>query len=166
MVPALTGAPSQRGVEEVDCSIAWRRDHGRCVVPGCRSARFLDVHHVEYRSEGGDHSPDNLCLLCRAHHKAEHEGRLVICGRVSSGLTFTHADGRPYGTPPTVASGVDPAVIDDAVAALRGTGFTAGQARGAVAAAASHVGVGATLEDLIRGAFQQLHRGARARSSA
>jgi len=52
-------------------------------------------------------------------------------------------------------------MIDDAVAALRGTGFTAGQARAAVAAAASHVGADATLEALIRCAFRQLHRSAR-----
>jgi 5-methylcytosine-specific restriction endonuclease McrA len=77
--------------------VVWRRDHGKCVVPGCRSTRFLDLHHIVYRSEGGDHSPDNLCLTCFAHHDAEHEGRLVIRGRVSTGLTFTHADGRPYG---------------------------------------------------------------------
>src|SRR5215470_13932672 len=28
----------------------FARDHHRCTVPGCRSARNLDVHHVQFRS--------------------------------------------------------------------------------------------------------------------
>ncbi|HTE53339.1 MAG TPA: HNH endonuclease signature motif containing protein, partial [Kofleriaceae bacterium] len=31
----------------------WRRDHGRCRVPGCRAARFLEVHHIVPRALGG-----------------------------------------------------------------------------------------------------------------
>jgi hypothetical protein len=161
-VDAAVPARATQDIPPAVRRLVWRRDHGRCVVPGCRSARFLDVHHVEYRSEGGDHSPDNLCLLCRAHHQAEHEGRLVIRGRVSTGLTFTHADGRPYGTPPPVAAIVVDARIEDAVAAVRGTGFTAGQARSAVNAAASHVGPRASLDEVVRAAFQHLYRAPRA----
>jgi len=29
------------------------RDHRCCRVPGCRNSRFLDLHHVELRSDGG-----------------------------------------------------------------------------------------------------------------
>ena len=29
------------------------RDCGRCVVPGCRNATYVDLHHLELRSEGG-----------------------------------------------------------------------------------------------------------------
>jgi len=186
----LDAASPARASQEIPPSVrrlVWRRDHGRCVVPGCRSARFLEVHHVAYRSHGGDHGPDNLCLLCGAHHRALHDGRLVIRGRVSTGLTFYHADGRPYGAAPPASaatafapasgvaaggrsdtaspaigaatpaarSGITAAMIDDAVAAVRVTGFSAAQARAAVASVA-HVG-GADLEDLIRGAFQHLH---------
>jgi hypothetical protein len=137
----------------------WRRDHGRCVVPGCRSARFLDVHHVEWRAEGGDHSPDNLCLLCFAHHQAVHQGRLVIRGRVSTGLVFAHADGRAYGTAPQpMPQVIDKQRIDDAVSALRNLDFTAAQARSAVAAAASHVGPEAGVELLVAAALRRLHR--------
>jgi hypothetical protein len=80
-VGRVDAAMPARATQDIAPSVrrqVWRRDHGRCVVPGCRSARFLDVHHVEWRAEGGDHSPDNLCLLCFAHHQAVHDGRLVI----------------------------------------------------------------------------------------
>jgi hypothetical protein len=32
-----------------------RRDHESCVVPGCRCHRYLDVHHIDPRAEGGGH---------------------------------------------------------------------------------------------------------------
>jgi hypothetical protein len=68
--PARTKTPvSAKRREQV-----WLRDGGRCKVPGCRSTRHLDIHHLKYRSHGGDHRLDNLCLLCglcRARHN-EH----------------------------------------------------------------------------------------------
>ena len=51
-----------------------RRDRSTCVVPGCKHATFLDVHHIKPRQEGGDHDPDGLVALCAAHHTAVHEG--------------------------------------------------------------------------------------------
>ncbi|MEQ9318073.1 MAG: HNH endonuclease signature motif containing protein, partial [Polyangiaceae bacterium] len=74
-----------------------RRDHERCVVPGCQNHRFLDLHHVTPRSEGGTHDPDQLVSLCGAHHRAAHTGTLVLEGTASQGFTFRHADGSPYG---------------------------------------------------------------------
>jgi hypothetical protein len=99
----VDAAVPARATQDISPSVrrqVWRRDHRRCVVPGCRSTRFLDLHHIEWRRDGGDHSADNLCLTCTGHHRAIHEGRLVIRGRVSTGLVFLHADGRPYGAPP------------------------------------------------------------------
>ena len=34
--------------------------------------RFLVVHHIKFRINGGDHSLDNLATLCRAHHGDIH----------------------------------------------------------------------------------------------
>ena len=74
-----------------------RRDEGKCAVPGCRHASFVDLHHVERRTEGGGHAADNLVSLCSVHHDAAHRGRLVI--RLGDGqLRFERADGRAYGT--------------------------------------------------------------------
>lgn len=57
-----------------------RRDGGRCRVPGCRSARGLEVHHIIHRADGGGHEPANLVTLCSACHQAHHDGRLLISG--------------------------------------------------------------------------------------
>lgn len=103
-----------------------RRDTGRCVVPGCRHAIFVDLHHLTPRAEGGNHDPDQLVVLCSAHHRALHAGRLEIEGTVSSGLSFRHAGGAPYGQvelPGTIE------VYQKAFVLLRGLGFREGEAR-------------------------------------
>jgi hypothetical protein len=97
-----------------------RRDGGRCVVPGCKHHQFVDVHHIRARADGGDHDEDYLTVMCSAHHRAVHEGRLIIEGSVSSGLIFRHADGSSYG------GAVSPARQDlqtRLFQALRGMGF-------------------------------------------
>jgi hypothetical protein len=38
-----------------------------------------------------------MCLLCEAHHRAVHEGYLVIEGNWSTSFQFLHADGTSYG---------------------------------------------------------------------
>ncbi|MBA3454377.1 MAG: hypothetical protein H0T42_14890 [Deltaproteobacteria bacterium] len=65
------------------------RDHHRCVVPGCRSARNLDLHHIEHQANGGGHQPSNLCTCCAGHHRQLHRGLLSIEGRAPDELRFT-----------------------------------------------------------------------------
>jgi 5-methylcytosine-specific restriction endonuclease McrA len=63
------------------------RDGNRCVVPGCRSARQLDAHHIIFRSLGGPHALWNLCALCslcRARHNEHYAGCLVMPGRAAT----------------------------------------------------------------------------------
>jgi len=74
-----------------------RRDHKRCVVPGCSNHRYLDVHHLDPRSEGGGHNPARLAALCGAHHRAVHAGVLCVDGSGSTGFVFHHGDGTSYG---------------------------------------------------------------------
>jgi hypothetical protein len=64
------------------------RDHYRCTVPGCRSARNLDLHHIEFRSYGGSNEISNLTTACSAHHKSLHEGLLTIRGTAPHALEF------------------------------------------------------------------------------
>ena len=59
----------------------WRRDHGKCCVPGCRSTRNLDIHHIVPRERNGSHDADNLTLCCGGHHGLLHDGKLAITGR-------------------------------------------------------------------------------------
>jgi hypothetical protein len=73
------------------------RDERRCQVPGCRNARYLDVHHLELRSEGGPHSAANLVCICGAHHRAAHRGKLFLDRSVAGTLQVRHADGSEYG---------------------------------------------------------------------
>ena len=71
----------------------WRRDHGRCQTPGCRSARGLEIHHILARAAGGTHEPSNLtlrCSLCRARHKSHYAGCVIMPGS-SSPPTKTRA---------------------------------------------------------------------------
>jgi hypothetical protein len=128
-----------------------RRDQGRCVVPGCRHATFVDIHHIVLRSEGGTHDEDSLIVLCSAHHRAQHRGQLIIEGRVSTGLRFQHADGSGYGV---VASPATAEAHAQAFRALRGLGFRECEARAALERVREkpHVGV-ATTEGVIRAAL-------------
>ena len=53
------------------------RDKG-CRFPGCANTRYIDAHHVEHWSNGGETKPSNLVSLCRFHHHAVHEGGMRI----------------------------------------------------------------------------------------
>ena len=76
-----------------------RRDGDRCTVPGCRSSQFIELHHIVPRAEGGGHEPENLTLLCGAHHDARHSGRLRIRGRAPE-LVFEWTAARPVAVEP------------------------------------------------------------------
>ena len=80
--PSLGGAPSQplnlgratRVVHPAQRSALAVRDGG-CVFPGCdRPLSWCDAHHVRHWVHGGPTDLNNLALLCRAHHRAVHEG--------------------------------------------------------------------------------------------
>jgi 5-methylcytosine-specific restriction endonuclease McrA len=47
-----------------------RRDGWRC--QGCGTTSNLEVHHKEFRSQGGDDSEENLTTLCVACHSLLH----------------------------------------------------------------------------------------------
>src|SRR3954467_3837723 len=128
-----------------------RRDGGRCQVPGCRHATFVDVHHLRPRSEGGANTIENLVTLCGAHHRASHAGKFSTHGTPSEGLTFVHADGTPYGHAPS------PAIAElrtRAYRALIHLGFRESEAKRALARAPLTANV--TLEDIIRQALREL----------
>jgi len=97
--PTLAGAPttpldlgrSTRVVSSAQRSALAVRDGG-CVVAGChRPLAWCEAHHVWHWLDGGPTDLDNLALLCRAHHRAIHDGgwRLI-----------RGPDGRFTATPP------------------------------------------------------------------
>jgi hypothetical protein len=129
-----------------------RRDRHCCQVPGCRHVGFVDLHHVQAREEGGAHDPDNLVTLCGAHHRACHRGELMVKGRVSSGLSFHHADGTEYGG---TVSMTDADVQSRAFRALRNLGFREREVRRALAEVTAQQGH-VELEVTLRAALQRL----------
>jgi hypothetical protein len=155
----LVGLKAQRAAQEtppaIRRAVVWR-DRGRCIVPGCRNATYVDLHHLDLRSEGGSNDPDNLVVLCGAHHRAVHRGRLRIDGRASSGLRVRHADGTAYGRMPS------PRLVEAGVrvfAGLRNLGFSEKSARASLEHALSEAPPNATAETLLRSAVARANSG-------
>ena len=95
------------------------RDHGRCRVPGCRSARGLEIHHIIHREHGGTHDPSNLILVCSSCHQAHHDRRITIRGTADAlEVTRAHVGVRHEVTTALVQLGWKPAVVRAALAEL------------------------------------------------
>ena len=124
-----------------------RRDHGRCRAPGCRSATFLDVHHIHARADGGSHTQANLATLCGAHHDAIHRGALRVDGDADGTLHFRHADGTIYGGPPLATAQQQ---LADAFLGLKSMGWKEREARQALDAVKPHVGANEPIESVLR----------------
>ncbi|HEY3497954.1 MAG TPA: HNH endonuclease signature motif containing protein, partial [Polyangiaceae bacterium] len=129
--PAMTRA--KQTIPPAVRRMVLRRDGGRCRVPGCRHAVFVDAHHIQLRAEGGRHDPDNLVTLCGAHHLAVHRGELIVEGAASGELVFRHSDGTRYGSSQLSAQAAD--VFAKAFQALQNQGFREGDIRRALASA-------------------------------
>jgi Domain of unknown function (DUF222)/HNH endonuclease len=95
----LGGAPTQplevgrtsRVVTAAQRAALVVRDGG-CAVPGCdRPPAWCEAHHLVHWLHGGPTDLQNLALVCRAHHRAVHEGGWRL-GR--------DPDGRLVATPP------------------------------------------------------------------
>ena len=65
------------------------RDGDRCAVPGCRSRRNLQNHHIVFRSLGSSDESWNRVMLCAFHHqRGVHAGRLRVRGQAPERLVF------------------------------------------------------------------------------
>jgi len=105
------------------------RDQHRCQVPGCNNVTWLDIHHIELRSEGGRHALENLICVCGRHHRAAHRGKISIARNEAGALRVRHADGSEYGR------GVTPQALEvraKVFSALRNLGFREAQVRAAL----------------------------------
>ena len=136
------GAPASQSIPPRVRRLVWRRDHGRCRVPGCRASRFLEVHHITWRSEGGTHDPSGLILLCSGHHARVHEGSLVVGGTAPDGLEFRRVGESP---PPIPSRDTSSDEHEVALAALRRLGVAPADARQALAATTAGSGIEARI---------------------
>lgn len=50
----------------------------KCGNPACRNVITLEVHHIEYVSEGGGDDPSNLLVLCPYCHSMHHAGHIPV----------------------------------------------------------------------------------------
>ena len=95
--PVLGGAPSQplelgrssRVVSPTQRNALAVRDRG-CVFPGCqRPLAWCEAHHLRHWLHGGPTDLTNLALVCRAHHRAVHEGGWRLARAPDGRLTAT-----------------------------------------------------------------------------
>jgi hypothetical protein len=67
------GRPNRATIKPSVRAAVLARDRHRCATPGCRSTRFLEVHHVTPRAQGGSNRAENLITLCSRCHGFVHE---------------------------------------------------------------------------------------------
>jgi hypothetical protein len=185
-IGSIDGVAPERAHQDVPPSVVrfvWGRDGGRCRVPGCRSARGLEIHHLVHRADGGSHDALNIVLACSSCHMAHHRGALTISGTAEYLEVRRQAEPSPVteisahvgagaGGPVGAVVGAHVGVVVDAQVsasgkletaivrtqakdALVGLGWRPAVAQAAVAAAFATLGAEATLERLI---FEALRR--------
>jgi 5-methylcytosine-specific restriction endonuclease McrA len=75
--------PGQRNTTSIAPSVrrlVFARARHQCQYPGCNHTRFLEIHHVVPRSEGGGNDPDNCICLCSTHHALHHKHKFGKVG--------------------------------------------------------------------------------------
>ena len=50
----------------------------KCGNPACRNVITMDLHHIEYVSQGGGDDPCNLLVLCPYCHSMHHAGNIPV----------------------------------------------------------------------------------------
>jgi hypothetical protein len=99
----------------------------RCRFPGC-TARRCEAHHIRHWVDGGPTCVDNTLLLCRAHHRAVHEGGVRLQRDADGTVTFFRPDGVRLDPAPAapVWSESDADPLGPTVARMRAAGIAAG----------------------------------------
>jgi hypothetical protein len=108
---ATDTSPSSRHIPAAVRRAVWERDGGRCRYVDaagrrCSERRRLEYHHRRPFGLGGDRSPLNICLMCRAHNRymAEQDyGRETMARHSRSGKpvsVWTDRDLSPAGPTP------------------------------------------------------------------
>ena len=80
---------------------ARERDKCRCRFPGCESRR-VDLHHIQYWSNGGRTKLANLISLCKYHHMLVHDRGYLIAAARDGTFTFCRPDGRAIPASPAL----------------------------------------------------------------
>ena len=99
-------SPKSRHIPAAVRRIVHERDRGQCAYRDKRGRRCskrhdLEFHHKEPFGRGGDHSPGNLTLMCRAHNTflAEHDYGKEVMARFRASASGSSAPVDVYGSP-------------------------------------------------------------------
>jgi hypothetical protein len=66
-----------------------KRDRFQCQAPGCPRRDSLEVHHMEYLSQGGPNTADNKVPLCHGHHQhSVHPGYARVSGKAPQSIRW------------------------------------------------------------------------------
>jgi hypothetical protein len=105
--PALGGGSTQplevgrasRVVTPAQRAALVVRDDG-CALAGCdRPPAWCEAHHLVHWLHGGPTDLANLALVCRAHHRAVHEGGWRLHRDPNGRLTASPPHRRPQRAP-------------------------------------------------------------------
>ena len=96
-------AACRRAIPAAVRRLVWQRDQGRCCyrdpISGrrCTSAHLLQLDHLLPVAQGGGADPENLRLVCSAHHRQRHRGVPVTQpeGQVPGAATTPRRDRCP-----------------------------------------------------------------------
>ncbi len=120
--------PAARPVKNPDGKTpAWQvrrviaRDNNRC--QNCNDASHLQVHHVEFRENGGQTEEDVLASLCSDCHSMVHRGLLQMHGDAKDGFVFLDRSGEPVDSADTLSGSDRLSQPDTVVHFLPVTGF-------------------------------------------
>lgn len=61
-------------IKDPDAIRRFRLDHLHEPCELCELRPGVDPHHLTYRSQGGDDTPENLVWVCRECHDGIHRG--------------------------------------------------------------------------------------------
>ncbi|PID79027.1 hypothetical protein CSB20_12165 [bacterium DOLZORAL124_64_63] len=70
---ATSDGPNKSAIPPSTRRRVLARDQHRCQAPGCSHTRFLEIHHITPRSQGGTNAEENLTTLCSACHQRAHD---------------------------------------------------------------------------------------------
>ncbi len=102
--PAATTERNDEELPEETREQVLRRDKHRC--GNCDNHLDVEVHHIQFRSDGGSNDPDNLITLCPICHASVHRQFLKLEGNPEHrSVQFFGRDNQPVirgGRPPSV----------------------------------------------------------------
>ena len=154
------GGPLPRAIDRA----VRLRDRHTCRVPNCHRRRYVDVHHLRFQSDGGEHSRSNCVCLCTTHHALLHEGRLRIEGDAEGELMFYGATGAPLSVPGASHGGTAAGTGAGTGASHGGTAAVTGASQGGTAGGTG-AGTGASHRGTAAGTAAS-HRGTAAGTAA